>query len=564
MPLTRRFRAVPAAALALALLTSGCGGDDRAGGSDDPSGTVAPGEIADGGELIDGAQLSAENLVSFDPGLALSIDEAQVTAAIFDGLTDFDYTDVSRPVLKPLVAESFEPNEDATVWTFKIKPGQVFANGDPVLPSSFKFAWQRAGRASFASSYGYLINLIKDGWTMQEEDSTVTELDAIVADDEAMTLTVTLEAPNADFAAIVSHTFFMPLPEEEVSKDMDGWGEGAMIGNGPFTMESAPTDDEVVLVRNERWSGNVLGDTRARLDKITFKITKDPATAYTDFESGNVMTAVIPPGRFADAQATYPNTVDSPALGVYDFVFGWVKNPQLSDEERDNSLLRKAISLAIDREQINAKVYEGSRALATGVAMPGVPGYKEGLCRYCAFDLDEAKRLLQQWKDEGGTLDGPITIDFNTGEEQEGVVAIVQENLRALGIESATNPVSEEYYASMAAGGCHFCRAGWYADYPTYGNFTYDLFSTDSIGGNNYGSFSDPTFDDLVARAQAEPDDVRRAELYQQAEDYLLNDRTAVVPINFYKGVLVHSEDVVNFEQPPLGLILWERVGLRR
>lgn len=557
---TKRWRAPLAGVFALALLASACGDskDDSSSGTETTEATAKS-----GGEFIDGAQLVADNLTSYDPGLVQTLDESQVTTAVYDGLTDFDFTDKVNPVLKGDGAERFEPNADATVWTFTLKKDLEFSNGDPVLPSSYKFAWERNARASFASPYGYLINFVKDGASLQEEGSTVTTLDSIVADDTALTLTVTLESANADFAAIVTHPFFGPLPQTLVEANLDDWGTTAMVGNGPFKMAAAANETEVVLVPNDKWDGNVEGDTKPKLDKLTFKIQKDPESAYTDFESGNLMSATIPSGKYSQALADHNNTVSSGTLGVYYFQFGFVNNPQLSDEVRDNSLLRKAISSAIDREQINAKVYENSRTLPTGVVMPGIPGYKADLCEFCSFDLEQAKGLMEDWKADGGTIDGPITINFNTGGGHEDVVSIVQENLKAIGIESTTDPISEKYFGTMADGGCRFCRAGWYADYPTYGNFSYDLFSTDSVGGNNNGSFSDPKYDELLASAQAETDDAKRAELYQEAESYLLNDKMAVVPFNWYTGDHVYADNVTGYDQPPLGLILWEKVGLK-
>lgn len=565
----RRRAALLAAPVAAGLLLAACSSSNNTNNAGNttgtgaaPSGTGVTNDAPEGGTLIDGAQLIADNLTSYDPGLVQTLDESQVTTALYDGLTDFDFTDKSKPVLKPLVAEKFESNADATEFTFTIKKDQKFSNGDPVLPSSFKYAWVRNGQKDFASPYGYLINYVKDGAKLQEGE--VTNLDeSIIADDSKMTLKVTLEAPQADFPAIVSHPFFGPLPEKEVSKltDQNEWGKGIMIGNGPFKMEKAASEQEVVLVRNDMWAGNVLGDKKAKLDKLVFKISKDQETAYTDFEAGNLMTASIPSGQYADATAKYKNTAKSPTLGSYHFDFG-TTDPQLSGEK--NVKLRQAISMAIDREQINQKVYEGSRTLPTGIVMPGIPGWKTGICKYCTYDEAGAKKLLDEWKADGGSLTGPITIDFNTGAGHEDVVAIIQENLKAIGIETTTNPVSEKYFGSMAKGGCHFCRAGWYADYPTYGNFMFDLYSSDSIGGNNMGSFSDPKFDELVTKAQAEPDDEKRAELYRQSEEYLLNTVTEAVPINWYNGDQVYADNVLGYDQPPLGIIMWERVGVKK
>ena len=107
-------------------------------------------DAPEGGEFVDYAQLaSAGDNTSFDPGAVQTLDESQITSALFDGLTDFDFTDTCNPVLKPLVAESFEANDDATVFTFKIKEDQKFSNGEPVLPSQLQagLGARRLGRA---------------------------------------------------------------------------------------------------------------------------------------------------------------------------------------------------------------------------------------------------------------------------------------------------------------------------------------------------------------------------------------------------------------------------------
>lgn len=562
----RSLRLIAGVAM-FSIAVSACGSDKKNGGTATSAGnaTSTTAAVPEGGELIDGAQLaSADNLTSYDPSLVQTLDESQVTTALFDGLTDFDFTDKLNPKLKDLGAEKIVPNSDATEFTITLKKGVTFSNGDPVLPSSYKYSWERGGSAKLASPYGYLINYVKGGAALQAGTSKV--LDAVVADDTAMTLTVTLETPQADFPAIISHPFFSPLDKTVLEAygakhggDTTNWAKDeAMIGNGPFKLDAKPNDQQVVLVRNDKWSGNVLGDTKAKLDKITFKISKDPESAYTDFEAGNLDTSTIPSGKYADAMAKYGNTVKSPTMGVYYYGFGW-KDPVLGGAK--NAKLRQAISMAIDREQINKKVYEGTRALPTGIVPPGVPGFKKGICKYCSFDLAGAKAKFAEWKAEGNSLTGPITLDFNTGGSHEDVVAIVQENLKAVGIASKTNPISEKYFGTMAKGGCHFCRSGWYADYPTYGNFTFDLFSTASLGGNNEESFSDPVFDKMLADAQKETDDVKRGELFNKAEDYLLNTVTIATPFNWYTGDQVYSDKVVGYDQPPLGIVVWERVG---
>ena len=551
-----RFLSVLAA---LALAAAACG--DSGGSADTTQTTVKADAAQAGGTFTDGAQLQADNLTSFDPGLVSTLDEAQITYSLYDGLTDFDFSDPTKPVLKGLVAEKWAGNATATEYTFTIKKGLVFSNGDPVLPSSFKYAWVRNGQKSLASPYGYLIAYVKGGADLQA--GKVTNLDSsITADDTAMTLKVTLESPFADFPAVVSHTFFMPLDEKVVSKltDQKDYDKGLQIGNGPFMMDKPRSATEVSMVRNDKWAGNIYGDKKTVLDKVVFKITKDVEAGYTDFEAGNVMSATIPSGKYAEAQAKYGNTTKQPTLGSYFFDFGF-SDPTIGGDK--NIKLRQAISLAVDRDQINKKVYEGVRTVSTGITPPGIPGFKAGICKYCTYDLTKAKALLKEWTDAGNKL-APITIDYNTGGSHADVAAIIQQNLKDLGLEVKVNLVSSKYFGTMAANGCHLCRLGWYADYPTYGNFMLDLFGKVAIGGNNFASFDDPKFEEILAKAQAETDEAKRGVLYQQAEDYLLNEKMVALALNWYVGDQVYAKNVVGYSQPPQGIILWERVGLKK
>ena len=105
-----------------------------------------------------------------------------------------------------MLAESFEPNEDATVWTFTIKEGQQFADGEPILPSTFQRSWERV--ADLAGDYSYLLNFIEGGAErLAGEADTIS---GVVADDEAMTLTVTLSAPYSNFPAVAGFQTFYP------------------------------------------------------------------------------------------------------------------------------------------------------------------------------------------------------------------------------------------------------------------------------------------------------------------------------------------------------------------
>lgn len=580
-------RAFVAGALTLSLIAAGCGDsdEDNEGATDntEQDGTETSSgannaqlteadcgslefdaDAPKGGTFTDYAYMSDSGTnTSFDPGAVQTLNEFQITQAIFDSLTDFDFTEKCSPELKGDLAESWEVNDDATQYTFTLKDGIKYSDGTDVKASDFKASWERAGSSELAAAYGYLVNSIEGGEALQAGEAT--ELTGVVADDEAGTLEINLAAPNAEFASILVHPFFSPAHPDDLAKigNTTGWGDkGLTIGTGPFKLEKAD-ELEVVLVPNTEWDGNVYGDTEVSLDRIVFKMTDSVETAFQTFEAGEGDSAPIPSGQYAAAQAAYPkNSVANPLMGVYYFDFG-ADDPQVGGEE--NVKLRKAIAMAINRDELNEKVYEGTRDDATGIVPPGIPGYNAEICEeICEYNPERAKELYDEWVAEGGSLTKPIRIDYNEGGSHGDVAAIIQANLKDnLGIETELAGVAEDYFKVVAEpGGCQICRAGWYADYPTYGNFMVDLFSAASIGGNNFGRFDNEEFEQLIADAQAETDDAARAELYNQAESVLLNDEAHAIPLNFYAGQYVYRDRVHNYDYGPLGFVIWERMAV--
>jgi ABC-type oligopeptide transport system substrate-binding subunit len=360
---------------------------------------------------------------------------------------------------------------------------------------------------------------------------------------------------------------FMPMPSEvDDLADQSEWERGVMIGNGPFMMEEPANDQEIVLVPNPEWDGTKYDEALALpeqpyLDTLRFVIGSDVETAYNAFEAGEGDVANFAPGRYQEAQDNWETTIDTPFLGAYYFMFN-DRDERVGGPE--NLKLRQAISQAINREDINTDVYEGSRTTATGITPPGIPGFEEGLCEYCEYDAEAAEAAYQEWLDEGNELTEPLPIQFNADAGHEPVVQIIIDNLADIGIEAVAESIpSDDYFGQLAEGACVFCRVGWLADYPTYDNFTFDIFGSEALDGNNYGYISDE-FDELIAEAKANTDPDEAGELFRQAEQVLLNDDTGVVPINWYRGQNVYNGDkIANFFEEPTGHIVWETVSLK-
>ena len=541
------------------LIAGACGGDDDDESGD--SGDTGSEEAQQGGEVDDLGTFVGDPPEHIDPALNTTLDAYQVVNAVYDGLTDINASDPDNPEIVPQVAESFESNDDATEWTFTIREGLTFADGEEILPSTFVRSWERASDPEFAGDYSYLFNFIEGG--AEKLEGTAETISGVEADDDAMTLTVTLSAPYSNFDAVAGFQLFMPVPEAAGTDAATAaeWENGEMFGNGPFMLEQARTDTEIVLVPNPEWDGTVYEDLdlpeSPYLERVTFQVSADPDTSFQSFEAGEGQTGQIPPGRVTEATSNYANTLDVAILGSYHFDVN-LRDPVLGGDE--NLLLRKAISQAIDRDEINTAVYEDSRTVSNGVTPEGIPGWKADLCDDCAYDPEAAQEAFDEWQAAGNSLAEPLVIQYNLGAGHENVVAIIIDNLSQIGIEAVEEGIdTETYFTQIADGACTICRTGWFADYPTYDNFMYDLYHSDSIGGNNHG-YENEEFDALVDEAKATVDPEEQADLFNQAETILL-DEVGVIPLNWYRGDYVYNEDQIGgFTQTNFGLIAWENV----
>ena len=164
MRLKRKGLKLLAVVLGLSLVAAACGDDDDDPEASDDGGTETteePSGGAAGGDFIDLGTVVGDPLEHIDPALNSTLDGYQIINAVYDGLTDIDAADPADPQIVPHVAESFEANDDASVWTFTIREGQTFAGGEEILPSTFVNSWERA--ATLAGDYSYLIGFIDGG-----------------------------------------------------------------------------------------------------------------------------------------------------------------------------------------------------------------------------------------------------------------------------------------------------------------------------------------------------------------------------------------------------------------
>lgn len=476
----------------------------------------------------------------------------QVGQAVFDSLVKFD--PITSEV-QPAAAESWEPNEDATVWTFKLVEGAKFHDGSDVTAEDFKFAWERICNPENESEISYHLAAVKGYDEMQE--GTATELSGVKVVDD-YTLEVTLNYAFADFEYVVGHPALAPVPSDA---SMEGFGE-MPIGNGPFKMAEPWAHDQYIkVVKFDDYYGD-----EPNIDGVEFKILADQDTAFLEFEAGNLDFVPIPVGQIQATVDTYGESPDGytlnpgeqVSLGAEQAIYYLLINntdPALQDPK-----VRAALSLAIDRQDICDKVFEGTREPATGIVPPGIVGYTPDAFPYSKYDVEAAKQMLADAGFPNGEGFPAISLEYNTGSGHEDILQLVQEDLKAIGVNGElVGSEWAQYLDKLGAKDYQVGRLGWIADYPIMDNFLYPLFKTGSA--DNFSFYSNPDVDAMLDEARTTVDDDARIALYQEVER-IVGEDAVVIPMFYYRHTRVASDRVNDGVYSANGLFTFETVWL--
>ena len=470
--------------------------------------------------------------VAIDPYNLQESEGTQVGHVLFDSLVEWDW---DKSDVKAKAAESWEISDDNTVFTFHLKDAK-FHNGDPVTAESFKRGWQRLVDPSMAtpSEIGYHLSPVV-GYDEMAQGSA-KEISGLTCPDDK-TFVVTLSAPMADFLAVCCHPGLAPVPQAAID-DPDSFLL-APIGNGPFMMDGKWESGQYINVKRFE---DYYGDKPA-LDAINFSIQKDPKTAYSELEAGNMDFCQIPTGRIQELSEKFGKSVDgytiSPSrqalLGAEASVYFLAVN--LEDETMANKDLRHAMSLAINRQNIVDTLFESGREPADNV-FPPIIDKKGGSWEFAQYDPDKAKQII----DEKGLAGTTVKLSYNSGGGHEDIMSCIQADLQTVGltVEQDTKEWAA-YLQGLTDGSFQLGRMGWIADYPTLDNFIYPNFY--STADNNFSRYNNPEVDAAIDAARAIADEDERKDAYRKINQMIADDMP-IIPIMFYAHQHVASDRV--------------------
>ncbi|MFV2099971.1 peptide ABC transporter substrate-binding protein [Micromonospora sp. LOL_024] len=524
----RRLAAWTALPLAVTLGLAACGsGGDGGSGESDPNAAVRI-EIAEPQHLV--------------PTNTNETSGSQVLAALFSPLVDYD--EAHKPY--EVAAESIT-SKDNTTWTITLKDGYTFHNGEDVTADNYIDAWNFGAYAPNGQNSSYFFEKIA-GYDDLQGDSpkarTLSGLDKV--DDQSFT--VTLSQPYSEFKAMLGYTAFFPLPKAafDAPGELAEGFEQAPIGQGPFKMKGTwQHDAKIEVERYDAFPGE-----QPKVVGVEFRIYQQLTAAYADVLSDNLdVIKTIPTENLSTAETDLGDRFQqSPASSLHFLAFPTFQ------EEFSNPDVRKAISMAIDRDEITTSIFKDSQQPARSFVSPAVAGYRENTVGAPGeFDPAKAKALYQA---AGGP--SKITLSYNgDGGHKDWIDATCNQLKASLGVDcvgSAEPKFADLLTKVKAKQPVGLFRMGWIMDYPSMENYLGPLYSTN--GSSNYYGYSNPDFDRLLAEGASAPSEEEAIKKYQEAEDLLAKD-LPVVPLRFGQNNFGHSTKVQNVEMD-----LFDRIDL--
>lgn len=479
-----------------------------------------------------------------------------VLHALFTGLVRWNEK------LEPVeVAAESVTSPDNKVWTIRLKAGWTFHNGEPVTADSYINAWNAGawgpnahdGNYFFERIAGYdALNPLRAG-----ARPTAKKLAGLVKKDE-LTFEVTLKEPYVNFKTMLGYTPFFPLPQAAFTNvaenELDPAFQDAPIGQGPFKMKGKWLHDQSVEV--ERFEGYA-GDQKPQIAGIVFRIYQTLTTQYQDLLAEQLdIVPQLPLENLAGARADLGDRYKE-SLGSTIQILSF----PTFDKRFANPDIRKAISMAIDREAITTTIFSNAQVPLRAFVAPFVPGFREDICgEACKYDPAAARKLFEA---AGGAkaVGGKLEIAYNVDGGHKAWIDATCNQLRTnLGVDCIPNPqprFADVLRKARAKEPMGMFRLGWIADYPVIENYLGPMYSTN--GSSNYYGYANPEFDQLLAAGDRAATPAEALTFYQQAEDLLARD-LPVAPLRYMKNTYGISTRVANVEMDPYRMVDWMKV----
>ena len=517
----------------------------------------AEGETTSNGNNI--AVCLASEPQTVDPALNSAVDGAIMINHFFEGLVKWVDDGEGNAMTAPGQAESWEKvvNDDGTVtYTMKLRDGIKWSDGKEVTAGDFEYSWKRLANPETAADYCYMIDMVQNYAGIANSESDPDTLGIKAIDDKTLEIVLSYDCPY--FEEIMAFPATFPVRQDLVEGN-DEWtyDVATYVSNGPYKMKEWSHNAYILAEKNE----NYYDFANLGPDTIRFTLLDDANAMLAAYKSGELdFIEELPPDEMANYLASGELTV-ADYIGTYYVCFN------TEDEVFSNPLIRKAFSLAIDRNYIVENVSQAGEVPATGYVPAGVndaagPGSDDfrtvGGEYYSVAEEDyeknceEARALLAEAGYPNGEGFPTVEYMYNTNDKHKAIGEALQNMWQEqLGVTvNLSNQDWNVFLESRKQGDYQIARNGWIADYNDPCSFL-DMWYTG--GGNNDAQYSNKDYDAKIDAAKATAVQEERMKAFHEAEDILIEQDNVLAPVYFYTQPYMIKDDIQGMYYTPLG-----------
>ncbi|GHO81406.1 peptide ABC transporter substrate-binding protein [Ktedonobacter sp. SOSP1-85] len=521
----------------LALLVTACGGSSGGNGN-------GPGAKLSNDKQVYVVPLSGiSDVATLDPALSTDAPSINALNLMFVGLVQLD----DNLKVYGELAQNWSTSSDGLTWTFKLRDGLKFSDGNPITADDVIFSIDRALKPELKSTVApAYLSLIKDSDKRFAGKVPTLINDSLFAPDPTTVKIVTsqsaqyfLQALTYPTSYVVEKSFVQKYGDTDFLKHLN---EGGC--SGPFKLDQHISGKQVSFVPNSNYWGG-----KPQLQKLVYAFYKDPQTAYKAYKTNQIDQAGVPTANLDEARSL-PNKQyrQVPQLTIDYFAMNYLAKPF------NNIKIRQAFALSIDKNAIQDRINKGARLATNHIVPQGMPGYNPNLkapggVTSTKGDKNLAKQLFQQgMQEESYTLSNfpAVTVTVASGGSQtaKNLFQFAQQQWKdTLGVTVTINDEDfnkrlDDVSNTVGNGKLQMWFAAWGADYPDPEDWTTLLFGNGSTNDStNYGMGNSKTvamqkqMQDLMLKADVNQNNTERLAQYNQIEQQLVDD-VAWIPID--------------------------------
>lgn len=554
----------------ITILLFGCAGEQKSS-SREGKGGIQIGGVFRINEVMD--------IRSLYPLEITEVTGFRVASQVYESMVHFDQATL-EPI--PGLAESWEANESATEWTFRLRKGVKFhddacfpnGTGRELKAQDIKYCFEQLCSPSAHNQMFWLVKErlrgAADYYQAKLNGENPAQLDCIEVIDD-YTVKIKLNFPFASFLRLMGHNSFYIYPKEAVEAYGDQMTNKA-VGTGPFYLKIIQRDELVVLERNPNyWAMDEFGNQLPYLDAIQSTFVKDKKSELLSIKNGDLdMIFTLPIDMYGEVMGSLDETNGKeviafkpqvmPSLSVHYYAF------QHDDELFKDVRVRKAFNLAVDRKSLVEYTLQGEGTPGIyGIVPPVFKNYPHTFIRGNQFDPDRARQLLAEAGYPNGKNFPSITLETASGGQNYEVIAqVIQQMLKEnLNVNVEIKVMSMAQQSDNAeSGSSSFWRTAWLADYPDPENFLCLFLGDDmaSVSGSylNTVNYHNGLYDSLYHIGIRELDEAKRYRIFSSLDQMLIDDAvimplyydefTRLIP-NYVKGFAQNSIEYRDFRK---------------